>query len=537
MSCKRCKSRDLVPEKDTGDIICSQCGTIQEFDNYDAQLGGLNGPQGTYIRVGYIGTGSVLAYKDKKIFEANKVIEDITLRLNVSDKCNKIKDWIKDITEGEFGMGSWLEVLVGACSYVVMRTESKNVLPMNEVAAAVGCDLYELGSMIKRVVEHLRLELPEFDLVGLFMRVVNNVRLTGVDREKKEKITEQGVFLMNCSLKWFLSTGRRPLPLVVAVLAIVAEVNGVKIRIEDLAKEAEVVLSTCKRRYRELLEKLVKVAQEGLPWGKDVNMKNVVKHAGSIIGYMEAKSMIKTREGKGGDELVHGGDMDYTSSSSSIPLQKSPFSLEDIVRDNLSKETRRVTDQDDVSQNLEVGGESRNELPHSNNSKDRKISVERLAMMYNKFKDEVLAGERSQRSNRPPKRRGLEMDYSHDHDWWKGKSEMSQRLLLKDALEKNVGLEALPPSYINGCKAVERRREKIKAAKLHIDRIRHPRPDTDTDVETDGGKKRKMGEGCDVDWEDFIIETLVLRGVKDEEIEKGYYKALMDLHVFQSGEV
>ena len=39
----------------------------------------------------------------------------------------------------------------------------------------------------------------------------------------------------------------------------------------------------------------------------------------------------------------------------------------------------------------------------------------------------------------------------------------------------------------------------------------------------------------DVDWEDLIIETLVLHQVKEEEIEKGHYNTLLDLHVFNSG--
>ncbi|CAJ1932222.1 unnamed protein product [Sphenostylis stenocarpa] len=42
----------------------------------------------------------------------------------------------------------------------------------------------------------------------------------------------------------------------------------------------------------------------------------------------------------------------------------------------------------------------------------------------------------------------------------------------------------------------------------------------------------------DVDWEDLVIETLVLHQVKDEEIETGHYNTLLDLHkILERGDV
>ncbi|KAH0900730.1 hypothetical protein HID58_040233 [Brassica napus] len=66
MPCKRCNGTDFQRDDATGNSYCSGCGTLQEYDNYEAQLGGLKGPQGTYIRVGHPGTGSTLAYRDRR---------------------------------------------------------------------------------------------------------------------------------------------------------------------------------------------------------------------------------------------------------------------------------------------------------------------------------------------------------------------------------------------------------------------------------------------------------------------------------------
>ncbi|KAJ4880312.1 zinc ion binding [Raphanus sativus] len=89
--------------------------------------------------------------------------------------------------------------------------------------------------------------------------------------------------------------------------------------VADLARDCKVSLVTCKTRYKELSENLVKVAGEvGLPWVTDVTVKNVVRHSLVLFGLMEAKSIRKRR-----DELVRSCD---------------GICLKEIIRDCLSKE-------------------------------------------------------------------------------------------------------------------------------------------------------------------------------------------------------
>ncbi|XP_028754267.1 plant-specific TFIIB-related protein PTF2-like [Neltuma alba] len=203
-SCKSCRKTSLVRDDVSGDLICSLCGVVQEYDQFEAHIGGINGPQGTFIRVGTSGA------------------------------------------EGEFGQGDWFQVLIGACVYIVMRKDNRP-MSMAEVAWAAGY-------------------FPEFDVVHSLERVLKiSPSFARIDRSKVDRMRKQGIFLLQCAMKWFLSTGRKPLPLVVAVLVLVAELNQVEIGISELAKEVHAVVSTCKTRYKELLEKLVEVAQV-LPW-------------------------------------------------------------------------------------------------------------------------------------------------------------------------------------------------------------------------------------------------------------------------------
>nr|XP_011470723.1 PREDICTED: uncharacterized protein LOC105353360 [Fragaria vesca subsp. vesca] len=83
----------------SGRLYCSSCGHIQDHDNY----GSVSDTTGTFIRLGISGQGTNYHYRDTKIYEANKLIDDVTLRLNLSPfRADEIKAMIGKITEDEF---------------------------------------------------------------------------------------------------------------------------------------------------------------------------------------------------------------------------------------------------------------------------------------------------------------------------------------------------------------------------------------------------------------------------------------------------
>jgi len=526
--CSYCGQTSFIRDDDSGELICSSCGALQQFDQFEAQIGGIDGPQGTFIHVGTAGSGSVYSYKERKLFAAKSTIEEVTYSLGLSSKNVDVRSMVHTITEGEFGQGEWFRVLVGACSYVIMRREDRP-LPMAEVASTVGCDVYEIGRMIQRVVDFLDLrpDFPEFDIVHSLERTIkNSIFFASADRGVIERMRKQGVFLIQCAVKWFLSTGRRPLPLVVAVLVFVAELNGIVVGMEELAKEVHARVSTCRLRYKELLETLVKAAQV-LPWGKDVTVKNIIRNAPLVILYMERKVMLNPGEIQ---EKRKG-------------LDRAAVDLEDVVAECLRHDEEFEYGVDGVT--------SRKDLQYfSLESKtvgdaDRmQISPECLSVMYKKFLDQNRCAESVRGSGNARKRISFQFDLLECREWWDGKSELSKKLMLKELMEKDVGVDKMPPSFVNGQLKCKMRQERINAAKLRIKRIMHPLDADLGDAEVPvplgsscpGRRRKRKGMVVDnVDWEDLIIETLVLHHVKDEEIEKGHYNTLLDLHVFNSG--
>ncbi|KAI3456161.1 hypothetical protein Pfo_012824 [Paulownia fortunei] len=522
-ACQNCRKKTLVPDDVTGNMVCTSCGVVQDFDNFQAHIGGITGAAGTYVRVGTVGSGTVHNSKENKIFEAQKLIEDFMFKLGLSgSKSHEVKLLIEKITNAEYGQGKWFPVFVGACAYVVMRKDQK-MLPIVEVADLVGCDAYELGRMISRVVDFIDLKLPEFDIVNSFERAIKRCPSFGeVQEDVVRRMLQQGVFLVQCLIKWFVTTGRKPMPVVAAVLVFVGEMNQVQVKIEDVAKELHVAVATCRRRYKELLERLVKVARV-LPWGKDVTVKNILKNAPCIIQYMEMKSMNK--------------------SGNRQSFERFQYDMEQLVGDCLRKDIGYGFD----SYTMEDCSSHYFEVDHSSNlSSDYpekfQISPESLAMMYSNFLDEIsLVKAAAEIGIENKRKRRKTFDLQACTDWWKGKSDLSKKLFLKQILEKDVGLDAMPPSFDKACLAKGKRQEKIKAAKLRIQRIMHRRianSGYSNDLclfEPKKSEKKRKKMHVDIDWEDLIIETLLLHNVKEEEIENGHYNVLLALHVFDDG--
>lgn len=520
-----CRKRTLVADELTGNTVCTLCGLVQKnaVDNLHAQIGGINGDIGSFISLGTGGSGTVHNYRETKIYHAENLIDDFLNKLSLSRKRDEVKDLIKKVTDGEYGQGEWFSLLVGACAYVVMRNDH-NMVPIVEVANLLSCDVYDLGRMISRVVDFADLKLSEFDIVNAFERVVRSFVDPRIPKDVVDRMLQQGVFLMQCLIKWFVTTGRRPMPVVAAVLVFVAELNQVDVKIEDVAIELLVATATCKLRYKELLERLVEVARS-LPWGKDVTVKNIMKNAPCVIKYMEMKSMTECSRQKQSIEHFN-------------------CDVEGLVGDCLRREIEYGYTKDDCSSKyFEL-----DDLPNSTSDYPDKfqISHESLTMIYSNYLEECSAVEATAEIDLVKKRGRQKMvDPGMYTEWWEGKSDLSKRLILKKILEKDVGFDARPPSFERACKSKAMRQEKIKAAKLRIGRIMNPRVDcSDLGlveprksglVEPEKARKKRKKLSVDIDWEDLIIETLLLHGVKEEEIEKGHYNVLLELHVFHHG--
>lgn len=389
--------------------------------------------------------------------------------------------------------------------------------------------------MVTRVMHHLEPEnLPAFDSMLLpellLERLVSNSLLfSALDKKKSEEIMGQGRFILHCAMRWFLTTGRHPLPIVAAVLAFVADVNGLVVSVEEIAREIHAGISTSRIRLKELLEVLVKASKALLPWGNDVTVKNIVHHAPVLIRLMELKS--KTKSNPIGD------------GNACVP--NLAINLDDIL--NAYSNYSGVTEEE--SKYFKLGERDGDDQRLGRDELKRlKLSGEQISIShaYSQVLD-ILPGicnERDSENVYGSKRRraGLELQ-----DWiepWEGRWKSDRGLNLEQVLQRSEGYDTLPPSFINGIDLRWKRRMKIEAAKHRIHKIQRRTPDI-VEVEPSKGedgrpitllpsrkRRKKDGMADELDWEDSIIELLLLRQVEEEEILQGHYNRLMDVYVF-----
>ncbi|WOK96647.1 hypothetical protein Cni_G05354 [Canna indica] len=505
--CWSCGEESVIVDPDTNGRVCSSCGCVLSTGEFLHQAFTSDGQPTSFFHQ----SGGDFGYRERKLHRARAVIDNLTSRLGLSTaRAADVTALASDVTNGSLGEGEWFPVLVAACSYLVAR---RHCLPLSlsEAAAAVGHDTCDLGRMATRVARQLDLPpLPEFDAAGALERAVRTCpSFVAVDQDKANELIGQGRFLLNCATKWFLTTGRQPLPMVAAILTFVAEVNGVKASLEEIAKEIHTVVSTSNLRLKELMEALITVARSLLPWGKDVTIKNLVQNTPLLIRLMERKSKSDLSEGLG---FGFGGLFG-------------------------------AWDGEDTSKYFKMDGK-KDANANCSSSMDVKLSGECISSAYDKVLERIARlkeiGEFDKLNGK--KIRGEQMEVMALQDSWEGRWDAEKRLTLKEVFERDVGYDALPPSFLAGVQARRSRKAKIKAAKQRIQKIMRPPANVDTVLEvvedgvlkeTVGRKRRRKKQQEDrLDWEDCIIELLLLHQVKEDDIEQGHYNRLLDLHVF-----
>ncbi|XP_020523027.1 plant-specific TFIIB-related protein PTF2-like [Amborella trichopoda] len=157
---------------------------------------------------------------------------------------------------------------------------------------------------------------------------------------RKRNLIKHGHLLLQYSVKWYLTTGRHPLPMVAALLAFVANVYKVEVGLAQISEVLCARVSTCIQRYKELQECLVEVAG-ALPWGRDITSENLVLNAPVLLQYMEMKSKSKPLEGKDTSHLhadlstlgSHTADVESVCSKALEMLQERTKARHDYVLD------------------------------------------------------------------------------------------------------------------------------------------------------------------------------------------------------------
>lgn len=530
--CRNCGETTVTTDAVSGYRVCESCSCVldssifqhQEFDSDGKSLGTLLHSAGEF------------GYREQKLYRARASITNLTSLLGLSaTHADDVTRLASQATDDELGSGDWFPILVAACA-IIVRRQHRSPLSLTEAAAVIGRHPRDLGRMVVRVAQHLDLgQLPDLDSVSLLERFAKNSPLfSDLEEQKFEEILGQGRFIFHCAMRWFLTTGRHPLPLITAVLTFVANVNGLKVGVEEIAAETLSGVVTSRIRLKELMEMLVKVSRTLLPWGKDVTVKNILLHAPVLIRFMELKSKSKSNPVGGDNGCLPNLGIDLGDILSSYS--------EHI--DVAQEESRYFRLGEGAGTDSRLDGDVLDSLKLSEETTSlsqayRKV-LDTLPEICNELKIDNIYGSKKRGA-------GLEIE-----DWiesWEGRWKSDKGLTLKQVLQRSEGYDALPPSFIEGLDMRMKRRKKMEAAKLRILDVMKRAPGknevtpnkgevsrlTELPLSSKRRKRRKRGGVIDeLDWEDCIIELLLLHQADEEEIEQGHYNRLLELIVFSS---
>ncbi|KAF0900049.1 hypothetical protein E2562_026280 [Oryza meyeriana var. granulata] len=550
-TCWSCGEGVVVADPDSGVLVCTSCGRIHDSGAAEfVHQATCNDDGGYDLRASsFVYHQGQSQYRDQKLANAAVTITSIATRLGLSHtQAEEALTMAKSATGGNLATqgSAFLPALASACAFLVARSH-RLPLFLAEAAETAFCPVASLADLVSRIASHLSLPpLPSFDYAAALERAVrSSASLSSASSERTDVILSQARFLLRCASKWSLTTGRYPLPLIAALVAFAAEVNGVtSVTVEDIARDISARLHTSLRRYKELVDALVRVAQELLPWGADVNAKNLLLNAPVLLRLMEMRSQ---------------------SDPSEQFLESFAPDIAGIVQAYSSVD-------DDESKYLQVAPQLADDDLNSNNSgqegkesEDLKISEECLSDAYQNVLKRLAQlqrlGQVGKGANKKKQwRAGLELEPwmdSLDDGWTKD-------MVLEDVVNIDIGFDVPPPSFTTGIKLQKRRRDRIEAAKRRIDAIRKAPVGSENNSQAalrnedscppqklakkkrgkrriagsdravngelpiemldgpGGGKKRRKGAPSDgIDWEDCIIELLLLHGANEEEIEQG----------------
>lgn len=289
-ACRLCNKSEPVFDSETGETICSSCGTVihdriesqdpervyspEDMENksrmgmplslavhdvglsttiasvnVDANGVSINSEQRKQIdRLRHwnrISSNSKSFHRNlKSAFTILGIIKD---KLALSDSIveNAAYNYRKAV-KGSIIKGRSIRALVVASVYAACR-ESDIPRTLDEIAGAANTDPIFAGKCYRLLVKYLGLRLPMIDSSKYLRRIANNAKLS-------ERTFRRALEMMTLARESHVSQGKDPVAFSAAVLYAACNSEGEKVNQARIAVAADVSIVTLRKRYRDVEE-------------------------------------------------------------------------------------------------------------------------------------------------------------------------------------------------------------------------------------------------------------------------------------------
>nr|CAD1837702.1 unnamed protein product [Ananas comosus var. bracteatus] len=298
-TCWSCGEGRVISDPETGARVCNGCGREHEAAADFVQQPDF-GPDGRPDASASSLVHSVgdFGYRERKLHGATLLFSSVCSRLGLSPaRSDDALRLALSATSGSLATPSsaFLPALAAASALIVAR---RHRLPSPSPTPPPPPSAPPLPRRPRRPPRPPPLPPPSppFDADRALDRAVRSspALALALPPGKADAVVSHARFLLRCAAKWALTTGRHPLPLLAAVIALAAQINGVpSVSVDDVAGEISAGVSTSRVRLKELVAALVRAARALLPWGDDVTPRNLAHNAPLLLRLMEMRSKAK----------------------------------------------------------------------------------------------------------------------------------------------------------------------------------------------------------------------------------------------------
>ena len=162
------------------------------------------------------------------------------------------------------------------------------------------CNVFTLGRVYTRIKTALCLSLTDLDPALYIQRAVHGLNLSS--EEELREVSSFAVRVINVAKRDWMVSGRRPTAIAAAALMLSLRLKSkTKRSFKEVAESLNVAEHTVRRRYREMRDLLVELGTKHLPWGGNVNKRNLFSHVPFILQHTELV-LAKERENEIAEE-------------------------------------------------------------------------------------------------------------------------------------------------------------------------------------------------------------------------------------------
>lgn len=280
----------MVTDFESGEIVCSRCGTVFPGQVLDARRELVENPAG---RLSGVGPKSSLAMHDMNlstmIGKSNRDSNGQVINSSNQAKMSRLRTWdmrtqftdsssrnlrtaftllnnLKDklaipdsviertaytyrkIEQKGLVRGRTIASLLAACLYLTCR-ELGVPRTIDEIQEASNVKKKQVSRDYREIVLSLERTVPPVNYFQCLEKISNNLQFDG-------KITRSAMTLMQKILDLGISAGKDPMGLAAAVLYIISQIEGETIKQADIAKVAGVTEVTLRNRTKDVKNKL-----------------------------------------------------------------------------------------------------------------------------------------------------------------------------------------------------------------------------------------------------------------------------------------